>query len=242
MKMIDMSVICVYNNEQCLQDHLLFSLKKQNVECEIILLDNRKNIYTSASCALNIGIKKATKSFVLIVHQDIHFTSFDVIEKIYAYLVMHENNIIGSAGVKIDSHGIISSMQHGLEKANAGEICIEEREQVDVLDECMVAGRKFIFETNPFDEIICDGWDLYVVDFCLQVNPSYSVYVLPLDIWHVSPGNPTRSFYACARKLFKKHRHKVKNIRTCCITISVSTKWYSSFILSLLEVRCLLRK
>ena len=49
------SVICVYNNEEMLNEILLSSLKNQNFEYELILVDNTKKQFSSAAKALNFG-------------------------------------------------------------------------------------------------------------------------------------------------------------------------------------------
>ncbi|MBT9147284.1 MAG: hypothetical protein DDT32_01038 [Syntrophomonadaceae bacterium] len=43
------SVVCVYNNEDILNDWLLKSLKHQTVEFELITIDNTRNTFKSAA-------------------------------------------------------------------------------------------------------------------------------------------------------------------------------------------------
>ena len=69
-----LSVICVYNNKQILESFLLESLKKQNINYELILINNVNNEFTSAAKALNYAATKATGDYLLFVHQDIFFT------------------------------------------------------------------------------------------------------------------------------------------------------------------------
>ena len=46
------SIVCVYNSEQILNEYLINSLKKQSVKYELILLNNIKGKYKSAAEAL----------------------------------------------------------------------------------------------------------------------------------------------------------------------------------------------
>lgn len=52
------SIICVYNNSEQVNDCLLRGLKKQNVDYELILLDGANGKFKSCAAALNEGVKK----------------------------------------------------------------------------------------------------------------------------------------------------------------------------------------
>ena len=67
------SIICVYNNKEILEKYLLESLKTQNEEYELILIDNRENKFNSAASALNYGGKKSKGEILIFVHQDVEF-------------------------------------------------------------------------------------------------------------------------------------------------------------------------
>ena len=236
--MLNLSVICVYNDENVLNSCLRKSMKMQSEEMEWIFLDNQKNTYTSAAQALNVGALKASRDYLVFLHQDIVFQSPDDMKNIYQALCEHEKTVLGVAGCLIHEKDIYSNVIHGQEKMPAGTATIDGMKEVDTLDECLIACSKKVYQSLKFDEILCDGWDLYGVDFCYRaILKKFSVCVLPLALWHVSPGNPKHAFYACARRLRKKYHNQFSHMRTCCITIPVSTKWYGSCLLYLLEMK-----
>jgi hypothetical protein len=65
------SVVCVYNDEGVLKANLLSSLKKQDAEYELILVDNTKGIFQSLPKALNYGGSEAKGQYLMFVHQDV---------------------------------------------------------------------------------------------------------------------------------------------------------------------------
>lgn len=56
------SIVCVYNNQDILNDWLLKSLKNQTIKFELIKIDNTRNTFKSAEEALNYGGKKANSA------------------------------------------------------------------------------------------------------------------------------------------------------------------------------------
>ena len=66
------SVICVYNNKEILNDFLIKSIKQQSfIDYELILLDNCGSHYKSAVEALNKGAMQAKGDILLFIHQDV---------------------------------------------------------------------------------------------------------------------------------------------------------------------------
>ena len=65
------SIICIYNNRNILDNYLLKSLERHNTDYELILVDNTENKFTKAADALNYGAKNAKGEFLMFVHQDI---------------------------------------------------------------------------------------------------------------------------------------------------------------------------
>ena len=66
-KQLDLSLICIYNKKEQLDDYLIKSYNNQNVECELILIDNRKQKFFCAADAINYGISQSTKNNILII-------------------------------------------------------------------------------------------------------------------------------------------------------------------------------
>ena len=75
-----MSIICVYNNEDILEEYLIKSLNYQSEEYELILVDNRLGQFTSASSALNHGAEEANGDYFVFAHQDIYLPDKDWIK------------------------------------------------------------------------------------------------------------------------------------------------------------------
>ena len=69
------SVICVYNDHDVLDEYLLGSLEKQESSYELILVDNTPNKFKSAAEALNYGGNKANGKYIMFAHQDLELTS-----------------------------------------------------------------------------------------------------------------------------------------------------------------------
>ena len=69
------SIIRVFNDEKLLSKYLLKSLKNQTACNELILIDNTKNKFKSASKALNYGAKKAKGEYLMFIHQDVKLCS-----------------------------------------------------------------------------------------------------------------------------------------------------------------------
>lgn len=235
---IDLAVICVYNKYDKLNQYLIQSIELQNVNCEKVFIDNTKNRFSSAASALNYGASKANSKYLLFVHQDIVFNDQKQLLRIFRSLEENPSFVIGSAGIRIGEKGIFSTMIDGSKKTAAGSHIITSLTKCDVLDECLMACRKDVYEKIRFDQITCDYWDLYVVEFCLDAKcKGYSVGVVPLNVWHVSPGNPQKQFYQCMKRLLKKYRGKFSKLQTCCITIPVETNTIGLAKLSLMEKR-----
>ena len=74
------SVICCWNKENQ-YTNLYTSVKKQDIECEIISIDNRGGNYKSAAEALNYGAGIANGDVFVFTHQDIILQSSDALRK-----------------------------------------------------------------------------------------------------------------------------------------------------------------
>ena len=211
------SLISVYNKPEILSDMVKSAEKQKNVCLDFVLIDNTKMTYSSAAKALNYGVKKSVGDVLVFLHQDIEFMSEFVLEYIFDYAVKNKNTVFGAAGVA----------QKGTEKYEAGLLStmwvsqdkridsITKPEKVFTLDECLIACHKDCFEKIRFDEELCDGWHLYGADLCLQAQDfaGFNVEVVPLDVWHKSPGNADKSYFITQNRLAKKYKkyHKVIN-------------------------------
>jgi hypothetical protein len=210
------SVICVYNNPEILENFLLKSLKEQD-DHELILIDNNVHKFESAAQTLNYGANKAQNEYLMFVHQDI---SIDAVN----WLKDTENLInsldkLGVAGVagKIPKYqSVVTNIKQGIPPISVSPCKINHPQEAQTVDECLFIIPKFLFDKIKFDEDTCHDWHLYAVDFCLTAKEwGYQVYLLPLSLYHRSPGYSMSDEYdVTLTKLLQKHRKFFRVIST----------------------------
>lgn len=197
------SIICVYNNEKILNKFLLNSITQQKfTDYELILLNNYDSHYRSAVEALSDGVAKAKGDIYLFVHQDVYFLDNDAFEKIEQFCKSFNFGVAGAAGVDFDKR-LRCAVVQGIDKANAGEE-VDELTEVQTLDECMFFVKKENFKGF---EYIDDSWHLYAVSYSIScMLDDFKNYVLPIHIWHYSPGlSFDKSYFKTLKRYFKKH-------------------------------------
>lgn len=222
------SVICVYNDKQVLEEYLLRSLRTQSTEYELILLDNTNDKYKNAPEALNYGGNKATGDYLMFVHQDVDLKSSTRLKEIETMMDKLDNcGIAGVAGVP-ENGTLKSNIENGIPPNKPGEE-INLAIPVQTLDECLVIIPKPIFQEYKFDEKLT-GWHLYSVDYCLNIiKQGYYAYVLPVYIYHRSYMiYYSKDYYKMLKIIFSKYRDDYKKIYTSCGTWNTNypIKWY----------------
>jgi Glycosyltransferase like family len=231
------SIVCVYNNERLLADFLLDSLSRQTVPYELITIDNTENQFTSAAQALNCGGRKARGKYIMFVHQDIRLCSIEWLHDAEKSLDSLPN--LGVAGVAGRREGgcILTNLTNGTPPTAEGTQIVAEPVAVQTLDECLTIVPRDVFNVLQFDEITCDGWHLYAVEYCVSSTLlGFALYVLPFHTYHASEGissTPTepidrlishcpmaapaflpKEYYMALKKVIKKHKHNVSKIHT----------------------------
>lgn len=213
------TVICIYNHKNILEECLINSLNNQTIKYESIFIDNSNNKYSSAAKALNHNVKKAHGEYLMFVHQDIVIEEKDWLERVESTLNNLNNvGVMGVAGSKEYDVGIFSNIRHGVNKIYAGNHRINELTKVQTVDECLFIVPKNVCNKIEFDENNCYSWHLYAADFCIQTKlAGYDVYVYPTEIYHKSPGASMNiSYYFTIKKLYKKYKDKLRFLRTSC--------------------------
>ena len=226
------SIICAYNNESILNDWLLQSLNEQSARFELTLVDNCDGKFKSAASALNYGGKKATGDFLCFVHQDIHFCRKTDLENFEIQLSKLDNlGIAGVAGMSSEGNNFEECQRNCIiEQENHPKIwghSTDKAELVQTVDECLFIIPKKIFMAHPFDEITCDNWHFYAVDYCLTMKSSgFNIYTIPFPIHHQSMGFSqkfrlnrgtfrfVKEYYAALSKVLKKHKADYQKIYT----------------------------
>ncbi|MDD5972942.1 MAG: glycosyltransferase [Spirochaetales bacterium] len=206
-----LSIICVYNSKSVLDECLISGLQTQNnKDYELILIDNRKNEFSSAASALNYGAKKAKGERLIFTHQDIKMLDCDTLSKINTFFDQGLE-IFGSSGVKKYSAKMVSNVYttNFDEAFYANKLCkrITSPEIVETLDECFVCMTREVFnKVGGFDEKVCDNWHMYCVDLTISAKEKgIKVYSVPLNLFHQSTGTISKSFIFSLKKVCKKH-------------------------------------
>ncbi|MBR0471554.1 MAG: family 2 glycosyl transferase [Methanosphaera sp.] len=210
-----MSIICVYNDEEILNEYLLNSLNAQTEKYELVLVDNRSNEFSSASSALNYGASKAHGEYFVFVHQDINFTDNNWIKHTITQLKDLKNvGIVGVAGKTTDSL-VRSNIKQGLTPVDVSPFKIDAVEKASTLDECLFIIPRDVFNRFPLNEE-CDDWHLYAVDYVYNIkNKGLNAYIIPTMLEHRSKGaSMSDGYYNTLPKLQKKY-FKRGLIRTC---------------------------
>lgn len=234
------SIICVYNNKEILEEFLLTSLKAQSTDYELILMDNTNNMFKSAAEALNKGAEKVNGNYIMFVHQDINLKSDDWLKDTENILDSLDNlGIAGVAGISPwDEDEKISNIKQGYPPQKISNNSIETPQKVQTLDECLVIIPRSVFNILKFDQEVCIDWHLYAVDYCLSVsNIGFDVFVIPSDIYHGSPGDSmSDQYYSILGKVLKKHKKYHKFVFT------TMGGWTSLYPLYIQKKRPLLKK
>ncbi len=202
------SIVCVFNNETILNNYLLKSLKDQNIDYELILIDNTSGRFKSASEALNYGGEQAKNDYIMFIHQDMCLPSKTWIQDAETILNSLENlGIAGVAGRSKAEWWPITNIKDGIPPKPVAPKKIKNAMKVETLDECLIIIPKPIFNMLKFDETVCDDWHLYSIDYSLSVRKyNYNAYVIPLFAYHRSPGYSfSDGYYRTLEKLLKKH-------------------------------------
>lgn len=213
------SVICIYNDKEVLDEWLLKSIRDQTVKFELITIDNSRGRFKSASEALNYAGNKATGKYLVFVHQDIDLSSDKWLEDVEAVLDKIPNlGIAGVVGAAEGNKRILTNIRYGVPPASPCVTTIDRPARVQTLDECLVIVPKPVFQKLKFDSLICDDWHLYAVDYCLSVGQlGMDSVAIPFYVYHRSAGDSlSDKYYVSLTKVLKKHRAHCRKIYTTC--------------------------
>ena len=211
------SVVCVYNNQEELEKHLLTSLANQRAKFELIRVDNTGGQFKSASKALNHGASKAKGKYLMFVHQDVVLYSrfwLEDAEKILDSVSFL--GVAGCSGMSEDGKTLGFIKDRGCLWGRP----VSQPQEVQSLDESLLIVPRIIFDRFKFDETL-PGWHAYGVDYSLTVREhGLKAYVIPafihhdsLNVWPVlDPGGLLRAH----RKVWIKHRARYPRVFSSC--------------------------
>ncbi len=206
---------------------------KKNIEetigipYEVIAIDNSKNQYGICK-AYNEGGAKAKFPFLCFMHEDAFFETKGWGKLACDHLADRQTGLLGIAGgdakslvpsswsVPIVSNEINLVQHYKFNMAPADRIVITNtavpgiKKKVAVLDGVWLCTRKDIFDQFKFDEVHFTGFHGYDIDYSLQVNTKYDLYVVfDIVIHHFSEGTPDRKWIDSAIRVSKKWKHRL---------------------------------
>lgn len=226
------SIIVASNDKELLDRMLIASLDKQTFrDFETIIVDAKKNGFSSASTTLNYGASLAKGDILLFVHQDIELLDNDLLLSIHEFCKKNDFGIGGVCGVdNSETYRVYSSVSMGYNHIQAG-ILNKDIRDIYVLDECLFFIKKEDF--MGFDDL-GKTWHFYAVDYSMKCHyKKKKVVLIPNPIYHLSPGwSLNYSYFDTLIAIGKKYPNE-KYIKTCMGVFRNN---------SLLPIYCLYRK
>ena len=81
-----LSLVCVYNNQNTLEERLKAGFARQTVPYQLICVDNRDGRFAGAAAALNHAAALATGAWIIFLHQDVELLCDDWLDRVEASL------------------------------------------------------------------------------------------------------------------------------------------------------------
>jgi GT2 family glycosyltransferase len=215
------SVVCVFNNRQCLDRWLVSSLRRQTAQHELHLVDNTDGAFASAAEALNHGAKQASGDYIMFAHQDISLTTTDWLDTTESLIsTLPSLGVAGVAGKVEKGPHTLSNIKHGDPPIYACDTRLSMPVKVQTLDECLAIIPEAVFRRHRFDKDLCPDWHLYIVEYCLRLKcEGFEVYVIPQPLYHegASIGTPLpEGYYSTLERILPAFRDRYRYVATMC--------------------------
>lgn len=223
-KVVKVSVICVYNDRQQLENCLCYGLNKQVIDYELILVDGSKGKFKSSAEALNSGVSQSKGEILIFAHQDVYLkTENDLSEFVNFLASTPKGTIVGVAGALEKHKQNVGNYTSGIEINEVQIYKFNSPMEVSCVDECFFGMTRATYEMHHFDEILCDNWHLYAVEQCLYHRANGGkVYVFPLQVHHSSKGNISLAYMNGLVRLADEYRKDLKYIWTTCYKVKTN--------------------
>ncbi len=221
------SIICCYNRKQDLDRLLLKSLRDQNAEYELILVDNSQKKYPSAAEALNAGAKNAAGDVLAFAHQDIVFKTPSALKELVQKFKEYASagDVCGVAGAVSHNQSTVVIQGSGFNTIISSSF-YEEAKEVESVDECLIMMHRETWDNHPFDCKVCPSWHFYGAEVSYFARCSgHKVLVLNADILHESLGNLDDTFYYSLIQLRNRYKGELSHIVTTCIYMDINPYW-----------------
>ena len=187
-------------------------------EYELVVIDNSENKYSMFS-AYNEGVHRAKGSVLCFMHEDIYYHTIgwgNVVENKF-----QKNTRIGLIGVlgshylpncicNVGDSGLLSACYINDKKRiiNNDQYMINGMAEVVVVDGMWLCIKRELFDSIRFDESF-DGFHLYDMDICMQINQlGYKCVVInDILVEHYSLGGINDKFLENSRKFHEKWKN-----------------------------------
>lgn len=193
---------------------------------QIIVIDNTINNFGICK-VYNQGAEQAIYDTLCFVHEDVSFATQNWGNIITQHLKDEKVGLIGLAGG--DTKSVVPSswsipvvsnqiniFQYFKDKTKPAQHIVEThipntlKQQVVALDGVFLCTRKDVFAKFRFDEQTYKGFHGYDIDYSLQVNTQYQVFVIfDLVLQHFSEGTPDRKWVNSASALSDKWKEQL---------------------------------
>lgn len=235
------TILSIVNKPSIAEDYLLKSLGFQTEKHELILIDNTSNKYSCAAKAFNEAKNQINGDYVIFIHQDVFLPNKEWLKTLSQTISsLPQLGIAGVAGTKetFNHNKLVFSLKYYLlkifglknywfQKYVIENVSYSKPKILNVLpevtpfrtqtvDEAVMVVPTKVFKLLQFDEVLCDGWDLYGVDYSLSVNKlGLKTYTIPLPIFHFSEGKISADYRRIMQKLIIKHKYEHLINTTC---------------------------
>jgi hypothetical protein len=209
-------IICGTKDNQF--DMLCDSLKT-GISHEMMVINNKNNIFDNASDAFNLGSELSVSKYNIFCHQDIVFKEKDILDTIATRIRQIEDSdnrwgVLGVAGAGwIEGRGRIFEHYMDAETRSRGNF-----QKIQTVDEfiCIIKNDNMI----KYDSKTIDHWHFYGADICLSaLSMGLNNYVINANMAHLSDGsenlkNHFEEYKLQCRRMLAKWVSKFPNITT----------------------------
>ena len=175
------TIVTVFNDLEMRRSCLDRSIEAHRAEArnlEYLPIDNVGGSFSSAGAALNHGAARATRDYVVFVHQDVYLHSLTALEEAAGILAADESiGMLGAVGPTAEGR-FVGRMRDRV--ILLGEPATEAT-SVDCLDEVLFVIPRRMFEREPLVEAPELAWHAYALDYGLRVR-SHGMRVCAIDM------------------------------------------------------------
>ncbi len=192
--------------------------------CEYIGIDNRDNTYNLCS-AYNTGVSRSKGDIFVFVHEDVFFVNKNWGVNLIDKFTDSSVGLVGVAGTQylfkntpgwvaagrpwIKGHVIHET--HGIDSRVLTVFSWDDQDaDVVAVDGLFFAIRASLFSTIRFDDITFNGFHLYDMDICMQIQKTHRLIVTKdILVRHLSGGSFDTKWQSYAMAFLKKYSNRL---------------------------------